>query len=135
MLESEADSEQSEDLGEKEKSNLPCTESFGLTPSDQNIFELWIQKLKESDLDFHFFKKSVILDIWSLVEVVSTGAQKNISFGKISRRQFAELVSLVLFRSQVVWLKGSKLVSKYREKVDSSDDAELPNKPRSIAKS
>ena len=73
--------------------------------------------------------------IWNLVEVVSTGAQKNISFGKISRRQFAELDSLLLFRSQFIWLKGSKLVSKYREKVDSSDDAELPNKPRSIAKS
>ena len=54
VLEIEADSEQSEDLGEKENSKIcHVLRGFGLTPSDQNFFELWIQKLKDSDLDFH----------------------------------------------------------------------------------
>jgi hypothetical protein len=71
VLESEADSEQSEDLGEKENSQIcHVLRGFGLTPSNQNVFEHWIQKVKEPDLENHDMFKNLLNSSKEVLSIV-----------------------------------------------------------------
>ena len=95
--------------------SCPLLRISGFSPEDENFHELWLKKILESDFDFKFLTNGIILELWSLVEVVSPGSDQVISPGKMSRRQFAQLVRYILFREISVTNDFIKIIASKRD--------------------
>ena len=64
---------------------------------DENFVELSKNVISESNLDQRSLTNGLLLELWSLVEIQQQQDQ-DISPGKISRRQFSEIIGFFLFK-------------------------------------
>ena len=94
----------SEDDDEPRKTNCTSLRIHGFNPDDENFHELWMKRVLGSDLDSQFITNEIILEFWSLVEIFPPGSKEVISVGNMSRRQFVELISCLLFRKSCVYV-------------------------------
>ena len=64
---------------------------------DENFVESSKNVIRESNLDQRSLTNGLLLELWSLVEIQQQQDQ-DISIGKISRRQFSEILGFFLFK-------------------------------------
>ena len=113
--EAEKDVESNEDVSEPRNTSYPFLRFHGFSPDNENFHEVWMKKILGSDFGSKFLTNGLILELWSLVEIVFPGSNQVISPGKMSRRQFVELISCLLFRRPSVTVDLIKIVASKRD--------------------
>ena len=100
-------------------SSFPLLKSLGFSSDGENFHDQWLKKIVGSDLDYKFLTNAIMLELWNLVEIGSAGSGscQVVSPGKMSRRQFAQLISCLLYRNSSVTTDFIKNVACKRDLV------------------
>ena len=92
------------------KNNFPFLTFAGLKTldSEDSFVESSKRIIVDSNLDYKSLTNGLILELWSLVEAKVTPMQQT-SAGKISKRQFAEILGCFLFK----WSSGEEITKQF----------------------